>query len=107
MTFCQEHLVSVPEGTKSPLHCCAACAAECEIVELPFPPLRCFACEQAIGLRHSLTGNGAETWHTRCWNAAEERRKIAAAEFNKIEQLEMPTPKPMSAALEHKVSEVA
>ena len=67
--------MSVPDGTIYPLHCCAACAAECEVVELPFAPLRCVACEQAIGIRDSLTGSGEDTWHTRCWNAAEERRR--------------------------------
>jgi hypothetical protein len=104
MTFCQEHLVSVPDCTISPLHCCAACAAECEVVELPFAPLRCVACEQAIGIRDSLTGNGEETWHTRCWNAASERAKRAAAEYD--EAPELPARMAMGAAL-HVVPDVA
>jgi hypothetical protein len=39
-TFCADHLVSVPDGTESPLHCCGPCAAECEPLELParIPP---------------------------------------------------------------------
>jgi hypothetical protein len=39
-TFCVDHLVSVPDGTETSLHCCAMCAAECEPLELParIPP---------------------------------------------------------------------
>jgi hypothetical protein len=39
-TFCINHLVSVPDGTEMPLHCCGPCAAECEPIELParIPP---------------------------------------------------------------------
>ena len=37
MTFCADHLVSVPDGTDTPLHCCPTCAAECEPLELPAP----------------------------------------------------------------------
>ena len=39
-TFCMDHLVAVPDGTPRPLQCCAACAAECEPLELPtrIPP---------------------------------------------------------------------
>jgi hypothetical protein len=39
-TFCADHLVSVPDGTDRPLHCCPACAAECEVQQLtsPDPP---------------------------------------------------------------------
>jgi hypothetical protein len=39
-TFCADHLVSVPDGTDRPLHCCPACAAECEFLEMPprIPP---------------------------------------------------------------------
>jgi hypothetical protein len=36
-TFCADHLVSVPDGTPTPLHCCSTCAAECEPLELPAP----------------------------------------------------------------------
>lgn len=36
-TFCADHLVSVPDGTDRPLHCCQACADECEPCELPAP----------------------------------------------------------------------
>jgi hypothetical protein len=38
--FCADHLVSVPDGTETPLHCCEACAAECQPQELParIPP---------------------------------------------------------------------
>jgi hypothetical protein len=38
--FCADHLVSVPDGTDRPLHCCPTCAAECEIEALPpvIPP---------------------------------------------------------------------
>ena len=97
MTFCLDHLVSVPDGTESPLHCCPTCAAECEVVELPFAPLRCVACEQAIGIRDSLTGNGSDgTWHTRCWNEAAERARIAAEEFD--EAPELPARRAMGAA---------
>lgn len=40
MTFCADHLVSVEDGTETPLHCCVACAAECEQYDLPMaiPP---------------------------------------------------------------------
>jgi len=39
-TFCADHLVSVPDGTERPLHCCTTCAAECEFLSLPprIPP---------------------------------------------------------------------
>jgi hypothetical protein len=39
-TFCADHLVSVADGTDQPLHCCPACADECEPMELPItmPP---------------------------------------------------------------------
>jgi hypothetical protein len=33
--FCSDHLVTVPDGTDTPLHCCPTCAAECEPRELP------------------------------------------------------------------------
>lgn len=33
--FCTDHLVSVPDGTGRPLHCCPTCAAECEVLALP------------------------------------------------------------------------
>ena len=36
-TFCIDHLVSVPDGTDRPLRCCPACAAECEVQQLPSP----------------------------------------------------------------------
>ena len=62
------------------------------------PPLRCVACEQAIGIRDSLTGSGEDTWHTRCWNAAEEPEKDRGGRSSM--QMGMPTPKPMGAALE-------
>lgn len=39
-TFCADHLVSVPDGTDRPLHCCAACAAECEEVPARVPAQR-------------------------------------------------------------------
>lgn len=35
--FCADHLISVPDGTDHPLHCCPPCAAECEPVGLPSP----------------------------------------------------------------------
>ena len=36
-TFCADHLVSIPDGTDTPLHCCPPCAAECEPLERPLP----------------------------------------------------------------------
>lgn len=36
-TFCADHLVSVPDGTEVPLHCCPPCAAECEPLGPPAP----------------------------------------------------------------------
>ena len=36
-TFCADHLVSIPDGTDRPLHCCPMCALECEPLELPDP----------------------------------------------------------------------
>jgi hypothetical protein len=33
--FCSDHLVSVPDGTETQLHCCPTCAAESEPLELP------------------------------------------------------------------------
>ncbi len=37
-TFCADHLVSVEDGTETPLHCCPTCASECEVLPMPFPP---------------------------------------------------------------------
>jgi len=39
-TFCGDHLISVPNATETPLHCCGPCAAECEPLVLParIPP---------------------------------------------------------------------
>ena len=37
-TFCADHLVSVPDGTDRPLHCCSVCAEECEQTTLPLEP---------------------------------------------------------------------
>ena len=34
-TFCADHLVSISDGTPTPLHCCPTCAAESEPLELP------------------------------------------------------------------------
>ena len=38
--FCADHLVSIPELTGPPMHCCPPCAAECEVEEVlgPLPP---------------------------------------------------------------------
>lgn len=35
--FCADCLVSIPDGTERPLHCCPTCAVECEPLELPAP----------------------------------------------------------------------
>jgi hypothetical protein len=39
-TFCIDHLVSVSDGTETPLHCCGPCAAQCEPLGPParIPP---------------------------------------------------------------------
>ena len=97
-TFCTSHLVSIPDGTLNPLRCCATCAAEVEVIELPLAPLVCACCQQAIGIRDSLTGSGEDTWHTRCWNASQERLRIAAQEYDEIQESAPVTPKPMGAA---------
>jgi hypothetical protein len=39
-TFCSSHLVAVPDGTPQPLHCCPACALECEEVPARIPAQR-------------------------------------------------------------------
>src|SRR6185295_13034098 len=39
-TFCADHLVSVPDGTDRPLHCCPPCADECDGLLKPFTPVR-------------------------------------------------------------------
>src|SRR5215470_6744118 len=59
-TFCLEHLVSIPDGTLTPLRCCVTCAAEAELIELPLAPLACSCCHQAIGIMDSLTGSGED-----------------------------------------------
>jgi hypothetical protein len=41
---CSEHLVLVEDGTPRPLKCCAACAAECEPLELPLVAACCPDC---------------------------------------------------------------
>src|SRR5262245_60424983 len=33
---CWEHVILVSDGTPNPLKCCAACASECEPMDLPF-----------------------------------------------------------------------
>jgi hypothetical protein len=38
-TFCAEHMVSVPDGTERPLHCCRPCADEVAQQELPLEEL--------------------------------------------------------------------
>ncbi len=38
--FCADHLVSVEDGTDTPLHCCPACAEEGEEFIKPMPPVR-------------------------------------------------------------------
>ena len=35
LTFCADHLVSIPETTGTPMHCCGPCADECDPLELP------------------------------------------------------------------------
>ena len=96
--FCLEHLVTIPDGTLNPLRCCATCSAEVEVIELPLAPLVCVCCSQAIGIRDSLTGSGDDTWHTRCWNASQERLRIAAQEYDELKEWAPVTPKPMGAA---------
>jgi hypothetical protein len=81
-TFCPSHLVIIPDGTLDPLRCCVTCAAEVEVIELSLAPLVCVCCQHAIGVRDSLTGSGEDTWHTRCWNASQERLRIAAQEYD-------------------------
>ena len=39
-TFCADHLVSVPDGTDRPLHCCPSCAEECEPLPARTEPAR-------------------------------------------------------------------
>ena len=97
-TFCPEHLFSIPDGTLRPLRCCATCAAEVEVIELPLAPLVCACCQQAIGIMDSLTGSGEDTWHTRCWNASHERLRIAAQEYDDLQENASVTPKPMGVA---------
>lgn len=38
LTFCADHLISVPDGTDRPLHCCPECALEDEGLPFPLPP---------------------------------------------------------------------
>jgi hypothetical protein len=97
-TFCLEHLVSIPDGTFTPLRCCATCAAEVEVIELPLAPLVCACCQRVIGIMDSLTGSGEDTWHTRCWNASQERLRIAAQEYDELQESPSVTPKPMAVA---------
>jgi hypothetical protein len=97
-TFCLEHLVSIPDGTLTPLRCCTACAAEVEVIELPLAPLVCACCQQAIGIMDSLTGSGEDTWHTRCWNASQERLRVAAQEYDELQENASVKPKPMRTA---------
>ena len=38
--FCSDHLISVPDGTPRPLHCCPTCAEECEPLPARIGPAR-------------------------------------------------------------------
>jgi hypothetical protein len=51
--FCREHQVVVPDGGKG-LACCAACAAECEPLELPIGPARELCCPQCLGVEFTI-----------------------------------------------------
>jgi hypothetical protein len=97
-TFCLEHIVTIPDGTLTPLRCCATCAAEVEVIELPLAPLRCASCQRVISIMDSLTGSGEDTWHTRCWNASQDRLRTAAQEYDELQQSAPTTPKPMGVA---------
>ena len=48
--YCAEHLVLVPDGTPQPLKCCASCARECDILEMPAPR------PQSAGSKRSTVG---------------------------------------------------
>lgn len=37
-TFCADHLVSIPDGTDSPLHCCPTCSEGFQTEKLPLVP---------------------------------------------------------------------
>src|SRR5437660_374897 len=54
--FCPEHLASIPDGTLTPLRCCATCAAEVEVIELPLAPL-VRVCEEIALLQCRLPGS--------------------------------------------------
>ena len=51
-TFCADHLVSIPDGTDRPLHCCTACANESK-------PL-CPVCDEHADMRPQE--NATERW---------------------------------------------
>ena len=97
-TFCAEHLESIPDGTLTPLRCCATCATEVEVIELPLAPLVCACCSQVIGIRDNLTSDGEEMWLTAHFNASQERLRIAAQEYDELMESAPVTPKPMGAA---------
>jgi hypothetical protein len=97
-TFCLEHLVNVPDGTLTPLRCCATCAADVEVIEMPLAPLVCACCQRVIGIMDSRTGSGDDTWHTRCWNASQERLRIAAQDYDEVQESASVPPKPMGVA---------
>jgi hypothetical protein len=98
-TFCVSHLVSIPDGTLTPLRCCATCVAEVEVIELPLAPLVCACCQRAIGIRDSLTSDGEAIWLTAHFNASQERLRIAAQEYDELQERASLTPKPMGAAM--------
>ena len=111
-TFCSEHAVIVEDGTDRPLQCCAACAQECEPMEL-VPAIACVSCHGAVTMAHSQTSDCFGTWHTSCWNEEHERAAVLMAELDEAEGFTLRpviAPKPMGAAdatVQPQVSEVA
>jgi hypothetical protein len=98
-TFCTSHLVSIPDGTLNPLRCCATCAAEVEVIELPLAPLVCACCSQVIGFRDNLTSDGENIWLTAHFNVSQERLRIAAQEYDELMESAPVTPKAMGTAV--------
>lgn len=80
---CAECVVEVPELQGEPLHCCAACALECE--PLATPAVCCAYCTDAITAEDSQFTQGELRAHTRCANEAAAERAAWIAECDDTE----------------------
>ena len=102
-TFCASHMLIIPDGTDSPLRCCAVCAVEA--LQLPLPVEACVGCHGIVTLAHSQTTDLFGTWHTACQNAsiasvkAYQQERDECEGFTFREPPELPARRPLAMEL--------